>query len=125
MKSSFSVSWKRSSQVRKQRKYQMNAPVHIKGKFLSARLSKELQEKHKMKSLRVRVGDKVKVMRGQFKGKIGAVDKVDLGSSRIYIQKVDFVKKDGSTVAFPVHASNVMIIDVKQDKRRFSEVAKK
>lgn len=97
----------------------MNAPLHIKGSFLSAPLSKDLQSKHLTKSARVRVGDKVKVVRGQFKGKAGTVDSVDVGKERIYVSGAEVVKKEGGKVPYPIHASNVVLASLTQDKRRF------
>ena len=70
MKKKFSKKWKASGKARKQRKYVANAPLHIKKKFLSANLSKELRKKYG-RSLQIRKGDSVKVMRGKFKGKTG------------------------------------------------------
>ena len=42
---------------------------------MSAKLSKELRAKQNIRSVRVRTGDKVKILRGQFKGKTGVVEK--------------------------------------------------
>jgi len=67
MKQKFSTTWKASKQPRKQRKYSANAPLHIKRKMLSANLSKPLREKHKIRNIEVRKGDKVIIMRGKFK----------------------------------------------------------
>jgi large subunit ribosomal protein L24 len=114
----FSSKWKASSQPRKQRKYQYNASAHTKGSFLNAALSEELKAKHSKNSMRVRVGDKVKVLRGQNKGKIGTVDSVDVSSSKIKIQKVELVRKDGTKFMYPIHASNVQILELKSDKKR-------
>ena len=47
MKKKFSESWKSSKQVRKQRKYRYNAPLHIKQKFVNVHLAKELRKKYK------------------------------------------------------------------------------
>ncbi|MFT4312787.1 MAG: 50S ribosomal protein L24 [Candidatus Woesearchaeota archaeon] len=116
---SFSINWKKSTQPRKQRKYVYNAPSHIRGTFLSASLSKDLKQKYGKNAIRVRKGDKVKVMVGQHKGKIGVVERVNVQTSNVYIQKVDSVKKDGSKYLYPIHASNVQILDVKlKDKKR-------
>jgi large subunit ribosomal protein L24 len=117
----FSSSFNRSVQPRKQRLYVYNAPMHTKAKFLRAPLSEELQKTHAVKSARVRVGDKVKVVRGQFSGSIGSVQTVDVKESRIYIESVQLTKKDGSKVSYPVHASKVVIIDAKADKQRFAQ----
>ena len=69
MKSQFSTSWVSSVQPRKQRKYRYEAPLHVRHKFLSAHLSKELRKKYSKRSLPLRVGDEVLVMRGFFKKK--------------------------------------------------------
>ena len=53
------------AQSRKQRNYRHKAPLHIKQKFVSAHLSKELRQKCGRRSLGVRKGDKVKVTTGQ------------------------------------------------------------
>ena len=78
MKTKFSSSWRRSSQPRKQRKYRYNAPLHIKQKFVSTHLSKNLRDKYKKRNINLRKGDSVKVMRGQFKNKSGKVEEVNL-----------------------------------------------
>jgi len=63
--------WKKSKDRRKQRKYQYNAPQHIRQKFVAVHLSKELRKKYSIRALPVRSGDKVTVLRGQFKGHVG------------------------------------------------------
>lgn len=122
MKKKFSKHWKASSQRRKQRKYRINAPLHLKGKFLSARLVADLREKHKAKTARVRMGDKVRVLRGQFKGHEGKVERVDVQNSKVYVNKVEIVKKDGATkVPYGINASNLMITDMESDKKRMRQ----
>ena len=83
MKRKFSIDWKGSKQPRKQRKYRNNAPSHIKNKFLSAHLSKELRKKHNTRNITLKKGDKVKIARGQFKGKTGAVDRINLKKAKV------------------------------------------
>jgi len=118
MKKEFSTSWKGSKQPRKQRKYRVNAPLHVRGVFLNAPLSKALAEKHKEKKARVRVGDKVKVLRGKFKGKEGKVEFLSLLKSTVKISGVEISKKDGSKAKVPVHASNLMITDLNLDEKK-------
>ncbi|RME77651.1 50S ribosomal protein L24 [Candidatus Woesearchaeota archaeon] len=118
MKKLFSTKWKSSKQPRKQRKFRARAPLHIKQKFMGAHLSKELREKHNTRSLPVRSGDKVKVMIGQFKGKEGKVDRVSRIKGKIYVTGCELVKRDGSTVPYPIHPSNVMITELAEDKKR-------
>ncbi len=121
MKSKYSAKWKSSVQPRKQRKYRFNAPLHVKGKFLHVHLSKELRQKHRTRSLRVRTGDTVKVLRGTHKGKQGKVERVDLKRTRIIVSKVENEKLQGGSARYPLQPSNCMIIELMRDKRRLPE----
>ena len=102
MKPGFSKTWKKSAQARKHRKYIANAPLHIKGKLLSSHLSKELREKYGTRTVRLRVGDKVKVMKGNFKGDTQKVEKIDIKNQKVYLEKIEFTKKDGSKATRPL-----------------------
>ena len=125
MKKDFSSEWIRSKQPRKQRKYSYNAPLHIKGKFMSAHLSKDLMKKYNRRSIRVRKGDKVIVLRGQFKKKKGNVERVDLKKSKVYISGVEMIKKDGTKVFYPIHPSNLVLTELNlDDKKRIAIVNK-
>jgi len=62
-----------SSSRPKARKAHFTAPSHIRRNFMSASLSKELREKHSVKSMPVRKGDEVVVVRGGMKDKAGKV----------------------------------------------------
>ena len=118
----WSPHWKASVKPSKQRAYVREAPLHVKRSFLSAHLSKELRGKHKMRSLTVRVGDKVIVMTGQFRKKSGKVERVDIKKSKVYISGVELAKKDGSKMQYPIHASNIIITELHPDKRRIGEL---
>ena len=117
MKKKFSVKWKASKKVRKQRKYLANAPLHLRHKLMSANLSKELRKKHGKRNLVLKKGDLVKVMRGQFKGKKGKVGNVDLKKLRISIEGIQKQKKDGTKVNAYFKASNVQITETSQIKK--------
>lgn len=119
MKSDFSLSWLSSKQPRKQRKYRYNAPMHKRNDFMNARLSKELATKHGVRNIRVRTGDKVKVLRGQFKGTEGVVNSVDVAREKLFVAGAELTKTDGGKVAYPIHPSKVMVTTAKEDKRRF------
>jgi large subunit ribosomal protein L24 len=118
MEKKFSKAWISSSKRRKQRKYLRQAPLHIKGSFLHAPLSKALKEKLGTRSIRVRKGDSVKVMRGRFKGKEGKVERVDTRRFVLFVEKLDIQKKDGSKASHPIHASKVMIMELTSDDKR-------
>ncbi|MHC1636455.1 MAG: 50S ribosomal protein L24 [Candidatus Methanospirareceae archaeon] len=108
-----------SKQPRKQRKRRYNAPLHIKHKFMSALLSKELREKYGRRSFPIRKGDTVKIMRGDDRGKEGKVMSVDLKRERITVEGVVVAKADLSEVPRPIHPSNVMITKLDlRDKER-------
>lgn len=98
MKSKFSTSWLSSTQPRKQRKYRYNAPLHIRHKFLSAHLSKDLRKKYGKRSLPLRKGDDVLVMRGSFKKKRAKISAVDVKRSRVSLENIQRTKKDGTKV---------------------------
>ncbi len=111
-------SWKSSKKPRKQRKYVFNLPLHIRRVLLSTLLAKELREKYNRRNLPIREGDKVKILRGQFKKKTGKVTKIDLKKARIHIEGIENVKKDGSKAPYPIYPSNVVITELNMDDRR-------
>ena len=112
-------------QPRKQRKFLHNAPLHLRNKIMSATLSRELREKYGVRNLPIRVGDKIKVMRGDFKGKEGKVVEVDLKRYRIHVEGVTQKKTDGTEVYYPLHPSNVMIVDLNLDDERREKIIKR
>ncbi|MBS7658496.1 MAG: 50S ribosomal protein L24 [Candidatus Bathyarchaeia archaeon] len=115
-----------SSKPSVQRKILYNAPMHVRRKLLSARLSKELREKYGAKTLPVRKGDVVKIMRGDYAGVEGKVSEVDTKKIRIYVENVTREKTSGSTVKVPIHPSKVMIIGLNlDDKWRVESLEKK
>lgn len=126
MKSRHATAWKSSTQPRKQRKYRHNAPLHTKGTFLAANLAKELRDKYGVRSLRIRAGDKVRVMRGQHKGREGKVESIDVKDGKIFVSKIELVKKDGATkVPTALTASNLRIVELDtSDKKRMAKLKK-
>lgn len=119
----FSTHWKSSKNPSKQRKYRAKAPLHIKRKFLSASLSKELRARHKRRSVALRKGDTVKVMKGKFKGKTGKISEINTNLLKVYIESIQKKKQDGSMVNLPFRASNLRIIELNtDDKKRFKKL---
>ncbi|MDP4039625.1 MAG: 50S ribosomal protein L24 [Candidatus Pacearchaeota archaeon] len=122
MKTVFSTSWISSSQPRKQRKYRYNAPLHIKHKFLNANLSKELRKKYGKKSLPLRKGDEVLVMRGSFAKKKGKILEVDLKKLRLTVEGINRKKSDGTKVNVYFNPSKVQIVSLNtEDTKRFKK----
>lgn len=126
MKKKFSKKWKASKQPRKQRKYLANAPLHIKRKMLSSNLSKDLREKYGKKSLPLRKGDLVKIMRGKFKGKQGKVSNVKIKFQKVNVENIQVKKLDGSKVNVGLRPSNLQIVELNlEDSKRNKSLSKK
>ena len=108
-----------SIQPRKQRKALYTAPLHIRRKIMSANLSKDLRADIGKRSLPIRVGDKVQVVRGDFKGHEGKVESIDAKRYKVTVEGVTLSKPDGNAVLLPNHPSNLMIIeaDLKDERR--------
>lgn len=122
----FSKSWVKSKKVKKQRKYRYNAPLNIKHKFLSTHLSKDLIKKYKKRNIPLRKGDKIKIIRGQFKKKEGKIEKVLLKKSKVYIENIQITKKDGSKAYLPINPSNIIITELNlTDKKRKQSLERK
>ena len=120
----WSKHWKTSKSPKKQRKYALNLPLHLKGKMLSSHLSKELRKKYGMRNIRARKGDKVRIVRGQNKGRTGTIELVDVKNTKLYLAGIEFTKRDGSKAKPPIHPSNVIIEELDtSDKRRLPPTA--
>jgi len=105
-----------------------NLPLHKRSKLLSAHLIESLREKYGIKSLRVRKGDSVRIMRGEYKGIEGKVTAVYPKSQRIAVEGVTREKASGDTVPIKIHASKVMITSLNLDdpfRRGMLEVLEK
>jgi large subunit ribosomal protein L24 len=126
MKRTFSSKWKSSKRPVKQRRYKRNAPLHVKQKFMSAHLSKELIKKYGTRRFPVVKGDKVKVVRGQFKGRENKVERSDHKKIKVYITGIERTKKDGSKSMQPIRPSNVVITELNlDDKKRKAAIERK
>ena len=122
MKKEFSKHWKSSKQPRKQRKYLAKAPLHIRRKFVSVNLSKELREKHGQRNIPVKKGDKVRVMRGKFAKKEGKILTVSLKQSKVTMEGIQITKQDKSKVDIKLQPSNLRIIELNlEDKKRLKK----
>jgi large subunit ribosomal protein L24 len=123
MKQKFSTSWISSVQVRKQRKYRYNAPLHLRHKFLSANLSKELRKKYNKRNVPLRKDDEVLVMRGKFSKKKGKILLVNLKISKVKIVGLTRKKVDGTDVNVSFDPSNLQIINLNlEDIKRLKDI---
>lgn len=111
-----------SKQPRKQRKALAEAPLHLRHKFLNAKLAPDLRKKLGVTRLPIRVGDTVMIMRGDFKGVTGKVVRVDLKRIRIYVEGATRTNSRGETVYYPIHPSKVMITNIDTSDKRRQEI---
>ena len=118
----FARSWKSSKKPKKQGKYRANAPLLIKQKLVHIHLSKDLRQKYNTRSLAPKKGDKVKIMRGEHKGKNAKVSKVDLKKSKIFVEGIEAVKKDGNKSLIPIDPSNIMLIEYNLDDKKRKKI---
>lgn len=85
-----------------------------------------------MIKLKVKKGDTVKVIAGDDKGKSGVIKSVDLKKMRVLVEGVNMVKRHTKPSAAkpeggiiekeaPMHVSNVMLVDSKNNATRVSK----
>jgi len=123
MKQAFGSTWKSSVQPRKQRKYRIHAPLHIRASFMHVHLAAPLRLKYKKRALLLRKGDKVKIVRGKFAGIEAKVERVDHKLERVFVDKAEVQKKDGSKAKVPIHPSKLILTELYlDDKKRMQKL---
>ncbi|KAL2044176.1 hypothetical protein N7G274_002881 [Stereocaulon virgatum] len=106
------------SSRRKSRKAHFSAPSSVRRVIMSAPLSKELREKHNVRSMPIRKDDEVSVVRGSNKGREGKVISVYRLKYVIHIDRVVREKSNGHSVPLGIAPSKVVITKLKTDKDR-------
>lgn len=97
------------------------APAHRRSKNVGANLSPDLRAQYGTRTVRVIRGDSVKVMRGEYKGIEGKVNKVHTESGRLAIEGIQREKIRGGNVPVLIHASKVIVVALNsEDKWRQS-----
>ena len=115
----------KSSKPRTSRKAFLQMDMHIRSKTISAHLNKKLQKELGTRSISIRKGDVVEILRGSFKGKEGKITKVERGIGKIHIEKIIRKKSDGTEYQVGIDPSNVMVVGIeKGDKKRFKNKKK-
>ena len=85
--------------------------------MMAAPLSSELQASRGAKTLPVRKGDTVRILRGDNKGFEGKVSRIDLKAYRIYLEGLTREKVDGTNIFLAVHPSKVQIRNLNLDDK--------
>ncbi|PSG98824.1 MAG: 50S ribosomal protein L24 [Nanohaloarchaea archaeon SW_7_43_1] len=106
----WSKEWKSSKNPSKQRKYRDNAPLHVKDKLVSANASQELRNELGTRTVKVRTGDRAKVMRGDESGAEGIINNIDRENTVVYIDGIDNERNDGSLQQKALRPSNLQIV---------------
>ena len=101
----------------KQRKNYFNAPDHIRYKNFSAPLSSELKASHGIRSFPLKVGDTVKVSRGDNKGFEGKISQVNRKKYKVFLEGLTRETVDGTTFSSPLHPSKVVITKISLDDK--------
>lgn len=110
-----------STQPRKQRLAGYNKNAQERTRAMAAHLSDELlKEYSRVRSVTVRKGDTVKVIRGAFKGQVSKVVKVFPRKGMISVEEATLTKADGKKVARLFRPSKVILtkLDLSDPWRR-------
>ncbi len=114
-----------SKQPRKQRKALYTAKLHKRQKHISAHASDTLRKRYGKRTLGLKKGDTVEIVRGDFSGHSGKVEKVSLRKMRINVSGASVKKTDGTDRYYPVHPSKVTITKLDtSDERRMKKLRK-
>jgi len=82
-----------------------------------SQLSAELRERHGKRSVRPRVGDTVRIVRGEFKDIEGKITRVDSREGAVMVEGVTREKIKGGTSPVPINSSNVVITNLALDDK--------
>ena len=88
-------------------------------KRLSARVSPDLIEKHSRKTIRIRKGDTVKILTGQYENIEGKITHIYTNENKISVEGITREKLTGGSTPIKIHSSNVFITGLNlKDKSR-------
>jgi large subunit ribosomal protein L24 len=92
--------------------------MHERKNLLKCRLDEFLQEEHGLRSLVIKKGDLVRIMRGQFRDTESKVTSVSYKKGVVYLDNTTITKADGKETAVPIHPSNLMLVKLEMDEER-------
>ena len=107
-----------SSKPIKVRKTMRTSTAHKKSiGFPTAALSTDLRTKYAKNTVRVRVGDNVKLVRGEYSGIEGKVQKVFPAQGLVTVEGITREKIAGGTKPVRIHTSNLVVTGLKLDDK--------
>lgn len=101
------------TKVRNQQIYR--ASYNTRSKQLGSPLSKDLQKKYGKRSIRITLGDTVKVVRGEYRGVDGKVAKIETGANSIAVEGIKKEKSQGEKFDIFIPTSNVVVTGLNLD----------
>jgi large subunit ribosomal protein L24 len=111
-----------SAKPGKVRKRQLAGPKHKRPRLLNAHLSSQLSGQYGTRSMAVRQGDRVMLMRGDFAGHEDQVTEVNPERGFVYVRDVTQEKVDGTKSFVPVRASNLEITKLSLDDEKRQKI---
>lgn len=100
-------------------------PKHMTERMLRSPLSRALREKYGRRNVRVIAGDTIKVMRGEYSGIEGKVEKVNMKRGSLAIEGIQREKVRGGNVKVEINSTNVVVTDLDlNDKLRQALIQK-
>jgi large subunit ribosomal protein L24 len=92
-------------------------PKHMTERMLRSPLSRALREKYGRRNARVIAGDTIKVMRGEYSGIEGKVEKVNMKRGSLAIEGIQREKVRGGNVKVEINSTNVVVTDLDLDDK--------
>ena len=96
----------------------LHTPKHVRDGMIHSTLAENLREEYGRRSIRVIKGDNVRVMRGEYNGIEGKIEKVNTKRGTLAIEGIQREKVRGGNVKVQIHASNVKIIGLNLDDKK-------
>jgi large subunit ribosomal protein L26e len=114
-----------TSSRRKNRKAHFGAHSEARRKLMSASLSKELQNRHGVRSMPIRKDDEVMIVRGMYKSREGKVTTCFRKKFVVHVERITREKVNGAQVPVGLQTSNLVITKLKMDKDRKAKLESK
>jgi large subunit ribosomal protein L24 len=92
-------------------------PKHMTERMLRSPLSRALREKYGRRNVRVIAGDTIKVMRGEYSGIEGKVEKVNMKRGSLAIEGIQREKVRGGNVKVEINSTNVVVTELDLDDK--------
>lgn len=93
------------------------APKQLAERKLRSPLSRALREKYGRRNLRVIAGDTIKVVRGEYSGIEGKIEKVNMKRGSLAVEGIQREKVRGGNVKVEINSTNVIITDLDLDDK--------